>query len=142
MSEVKAWLKKGFVFGGPVLLAAVIRAILIVAGGGPELALYDADKVKFFDVSLDLLLAGFAILLGLLLFVNGGNTVNKPGTNEPILVGDLIVCFVVQLFALIGILFSSIIGPHFVPAMVTTTTIWIPDALGVGALLWSMWKLA
>ncbi len=139
---MKAWVVKGLVFGGPVLLAALIRAILIVAEGGPERDIYDQDKAKFFDVSLDLLLAGVAILLGLLLFIKGGSTVNKPGTNQVISPADLIVCFVVQLVALIFVLFFAITGPHFFPDQARVTTIWIPDLLGLVALLWSMWKLA
>jgi hypothetical protein len=134
-------LLKTFVFIGPVVLAWLMRIVIIVVRKGPELDDYDKHTARYFDVSLDLLLGSMAILLGLLLY-SRSNTLKKPGTNISITGTDIVICSVVQFFALILILFLSLAMPHFAPQQEDMMTVWLPDLCGAVALLWSMVKLA
>jgi hypothetical protein len=135
------------IFVAPIILAAICKATLASAAGGAELDVYSREPAKLIDVSIDLLLTATSILLGVLLYVQAGGTLTRPGTTgaQPqVRTTDVVICGFIQIAALI-LIFGSTIGlPHipFIKAHFNTlATIWLPDLVGFFAFMWVVVKL-
>jgi hypothetical protein len=136
--------KRMLIFLAPIALAACCKATLASAAGGEELAVYMQEPAKLIDLSIDLLLTATSILLGVLLYVQAGGAITRPGASAPIQTNDVVVCGFVQIAALILIFASTIALPH-IPLVEANykrmATIWLPDLLGFLAFAWVVVKL-
>jgi hypothetical protein len=130
-------------FVAPIVLAAICKVTIASAAGGAEFAIYQSEPARLVDWSVDLLLTGTAILLGVLLYVHSGTVTTTPG-GVAVSPKDLVICGGVQIAAVI-LIFGSTIGLPHVPLIhqyfEQIATIWLPNMIGLVAFLWVIVKL-
>jgi hypothetical protein len=132
-----------FVLIGPVLLTALVKATIAFATGGEEYKLYDENPLKLADLSIDLLLAAFAVLVGVQAYkLKSGTPVTVEG--KEIKSKDIVICAAIQIAALI-LIFASVVLLPKVPFIQQNwknlATIGLPDFIGFVAFGWVIVKL-
>jgi hypothetical protein len=132
------------IFVAPVLLAVILKYTIVAAQDGEELALISKRPAKVFDLSLDFLLVAFSILLGMLLYTQNAGAFTIPGSTKQITARDVLICAVVQFVAIVFIFAFVLAAPHlpgWPQQHLDFVTIWLPDLLGLAALIWVVFKL-
>ncbi len=127
------------IFVAPVILTALCRVALATASK-EELPLYQNNHAKIVDLSVDLVLAAAAILLGVLLYVPSGGHLQKPGGSVRDVVSqrDLVICAAVIVTALVLLFFFVLAVPPifgYEEDRYHVLHIWLPDVIGLAALI-------
>ena len=131
------------IFVVPVLMAVIWKYTIVAAENGDELKLIVNRPAKMFDLSIDLALVAFSILLGMLLYTYKGGVFRNPTSGKDITAMTVLGCALVQIAAIFLIFALVLAGPH-VPGLqqhLDLVTIWVPDLIALVALIVIVFKL-
>jgi len=132
------------IFVAPVLLAVLWKYTIVAAENGDELKLILKRPAKMFDLSIDLALVAFSILLGMLLYTYNGGVFRNPSSGKDITAMTVLGCALVQIGA-IFLIFALVLGAPHVPGWpqqhLDLVTIWGPDLIAFAALIVIVFKL-
>jgi hypothetical protein len=136
------------IYSLPIVFASLSKATFAIMAGGKEAEFYKENPAKLVDVSVDLLLTAAAIFLGLAIAFAAAAAppAPPPAPGPPIKHLDLVICGSILVGALILMYAVVALLPSLAPGVglslgLKVSTIWIPDAIGIIAFAWIIYKL-